>query len=132
MMHIIESEEVAKTLTTLAPLTTLSRNDAHYTCYCGTCLSENYAVREGFRKQCVTIRNFLLCSTCVMQSCMEVPNPHKGFLHEIPGNGANPPLAPSPHPPGLGLLIKQFITFTASGLFCISHPPIPSLHVFTV
>ena len=33
MMHIIESEEVAKTLTTLAPLTTLSRKDAHYTYY---------------------------------------------------------------------------------------------------
>ena len=32
-MHIIESEEVPKTMTTLAPLTTLSRNDAHYTCY---------------------------------------------------------------------------------------------------
>ena len=33
-----------------------------------------------------------------------------------------------PHPPGLGLLIKQFIASTASGLkvFCISHPPSPS------
>ena len=29
MMHIIESEEVAKTLASLAPLTRLSRNDAH-------------------------------------------------------------------------------------------------------
>ena len=73
-------------------------------------------------------KKLLLCTTCVMQSCMVVLNPHKGFLHQIPGNGANPPPAPSPLL--LGLLIEQFITFTASGLFCISYPPIPLLSCF--
>ena len=84
--------------------------------HCGTYLSENYAVREGFRKIYICHDEKLFIVHYVMQSCMEVPNPHKGFLHKIPGYGA-----PSPLP--LGLLIKQFITFTASGLFCISHPP---------
>ena len=96
-------------------------------CYmhCGTRLSENYSVREGFRNQCVTMmRNFLHCALR-MQSCMVVLNPQYDFLHEIPGN---PPLAPSPHLPGLGLLIKQFITFTASALrpvlnFVSTYPP---------
>ena len=80
MMHIIESEEVAKTLASLAPLTRLSRNDAHNSTYIITLVTPFFPPN-------IQLMTLVMCSYFVQMDPRLDPDQEldfRSFMKDIP------------------------------------------------